>query len=480
MPFGFLRGTPRAVLLRAVILTAAIAVADWKIEGNIPLGFLYLFPMLLVGSVLGRWQIAAYATVCTALSEAFDSYEWNASTGIPRTILMFSAFFGMGLFVYETIRSRKEAAARSDAEQQLKILVESSPAAVFTADERGMVLLANEAAHRLFAVPEGALEGVCIYSYLPSLSNVHSPGGQTGFRTVMQCRGRRHNGEAFLADAWFSTYPSAAGPRLAAMVVDASEELRSREENSLHQLLAGSRLLVGAVSHEIRNVCGAIAMAHANLARAGGLAENRDFAALGDLIGSLERIAAMDLRQVTDQAGPTDLIAVLDEFAIVTGPALREDEVAFNVVTPPTVPRVWADRQSLLQVLLNLTSNSQRAMRSSDHRAITIEVSGDTGKVMVRFRDSGPGVSHPERLFHPFQHQAQATGLGLYLSRAFMRSFRGDLRFEPTARGACFILELTTATALSNTTAFHVQSDTNSAGGRSQSVSREPEPAARS
>ena len=34
------------------------------------------------------------------------------------------------------------------------------------------------------------------------------------FRTVMQCRGRREDGEAFLADIWFSTYRTSAGSRL--------------------------------------------------------------------------------------------------------------------------------------------------------------------------------------------------------------------------------------------------------------------------
>ncbi len=42
-------------------MIAVVAVADWRIEGNIPLGFLYLFPMLLVGNVLNRWQIASVA-----------------------------------------------------------------------------------------------------------------------------------------------------------------------------------------------------------------------------------------------------------------------------------------------------------------------------------------------------------------------------------------------------------------------------------
>lgn len=180
-----LRGTRTAVLTRAGLMTAAIAVVDWRIEGNIPLGFLYLFPMLLVGSVLTRWQIAGAAAVCTVLTELFDSFDWYLPSGIPRDILIFAAFFCMGLFVYEVIRSRqtalhhttemeREVLARSEAEEQLKVLVESSPAAVFTTNSEGVVLLGNEAAHRLFVVPPGTLPGRSIQDFLPSLVNVVS------------------------------------------------------------------------------------------------------------------------------------------------------------------------------------------------------------------------------------------------------------------------------------------------------------------
>ena len=252
-------------------MIALIAFADWRVEGNIPLGFLYLFPMLLVGSALNRWQIGVVAAVCTVLTEAFDSFQWFPEAGIPRDILIFAAFFGMGLFVYELMRSRQaalqhvqqieaEIEARKEAEEQLEVLVESSPAAIFTLDSSGRVLLANDAAHRLLALPAGSLPGRSIRQYLPSLLNVPAPHqNRPSFRTVMQCRGRREDGDVFLADIWFSTYWTSAGPRLAAMVADTSDDLRTREEFNLHQLMAGSRILVGAVSHEIRNVCGAIA-----------------------------------------------------------------------------------------------------------------------------------------------------------------------------------------------------------------------------
>src|SRR5580692_2994017 len=80
----FLRGTRTAVLSRAALMTVAIALVDWRIEGNVPLGFLYLFPMLLVGSVLTRWQIAVAAAFCTLLTELFDSFDWYFPAGIPR------------------------------------------------------------------------------------------------------------------------------------------------------------------------------------------------------------------------------------------------------------------------------------------------------------------------------------------------------------------------------------------------------------
>src|SRR5580698_6461135 len=105
----FLRGGTRAVLLKAGVLIAIIAFVDWRADKDVTLGFLYLFPMLMVGSVLQRWQIGLVAGLCTLLTEVFDSFEWRAASGVPRDILVFAAFLGMGLFVYEVVRSRLAA-----------------------------------------------------------------------------------------------------------------------------------------------------------------------------------------------------------------------------------------------------------------------------------------------------------------------------------------------------------------------------------
>jgi len=49
-------GSVLAVLLRAGLIIGFIAIADWRVNANIPLGFLYLFPMMLVGGRLNRFR----------------------------------------------------------------------------------------------------------------------------------------------------------------------------------------------------------------------------------------------------------------------------------------------------------------------------------------------------------------------------------------------------------------------------------------
>jgi signal transduction histidine kinase len=263
------------------------------------------------------------------------------------------------------------------------------------------------------------------------------------------------------------------------MVVDTSEDLRSREEVSFHQMLAASRILVGAVSHEVRNVCGAIAVVHENLARSGSLTGNKDFEALGTLIVALEKIAALDLRQTANQSASVDLQALLEELRIVVEPSLRDQGIELRWAIDPRLPVVRADRQSLMQVFLNLVKNSERAMLNQARGELCVTAAIENQRAVVRFRDNGCGVSHPDRLFRPFQQGAHATGLGLYLSRAFMRSFRGDLRYEPELKGSSFVVDLAPVLAESERENYGTR-DPDSAGGRPQLVPGKPQPVASS
>ena len=458
----FLRLSRAKLLFVAATMIVIVALIDWRVELNVSFGFLYLFPMLIVGSCLPRWQLAILGGLCTFLAERFAPFwfPWDPAAGVPRDIFMFAAYFGTALFAHESAKNRRltsqhvreveqEALLRRDAEQQLKALIESSPAAILTVDSAGRILMANQAAHRLLGFEPETLPGESIKDFLPPLARVlPADESRPSFRTAMQCSGRRRDGDVFLADVWFSTYKTSAGPRLAAMLVDSSEDLRDMEESSLHHLLFASRLAVGAVSHEIRNVCGAISVVHENLSRHPELAQSEDFRALGDLVEGLGKIATFELRQRagSEDLASVDLGSVLDELRIVTEHPLLESGVLVHWNVPKTLPSVWAERHNLLQVLLNITKNSQRAMENREVKELKVSARLEGERVVVRIRDTGHGISNPERLFQPFQEGAEATGLGLYLSRALVRTFNGDLRFEPGPSGCCFALDLVPAT----------------------------------
>jgi signal transduction histidine kinase len=61
---------------------------------------------------------------------------------------------------------------------------------------------------------------------------------------------------------------------------------------------------------------------------------------------------------------------------------------------------------------------------------------------IIRFEDTGTGIAAPENLFRPFLPGAESTGLGLYVSRAIMRSFGGELDYQPSSEGCCFAVVL--------------------------------------
>jgi two-component system sensor kinase FixL len=457
MTLGRLPVSARVTL--AVLLTVVVAVIDWRVDAPYAFAFLYLFPILLIGTVGERWHVVLTALACTALADVFDPFPFDLLAALPQDILIFTSLAGTGLFGYEVTRSRRqqaenlrrveaEAAARRAAEEQLEFLIGSSPVAILIMGSDCCVLRANQAAHRLLRVPDNGLPGRTIQPYLPALSRVPFLGEtRQTFRTEMQCRGRKEGGDVFLADVFFSTYQTAMGPRLAALVVDASEGLREREESGLEQLMDGSRILVGAVSHEVRNVCGAIGVIYENMARQQGLKSSKDFEALGSLVEALNKIASMELKQSKEMAiaGATELFEVFDELRIVLEPRCADAGIELRWQVPDELPPVWADRHRLLQVLLNLTKNSERALGNAPMKRIEITVEARASIVSVRVCDTGPGIAAADKLFQPFQKGADSTGLGLYLSRAFVRSFHGELRHDPSVSGCCFTIELAVA-----------------------------------
>jgi two-component system, LuxR family, sensor kinase FixL len=205
------------VLTISGIFILVIAIIDWRTERYVSLGFLYLFPIMFAAAFLPRWLVAVIGFVCALLAEEFSSLEPSP----VRLTFVALALVGCGLFVAELVRNRRLSLA---SQARLKVLVETSPAAIVTVDERGFIELANAAAVELLNPRAGNLIGDPVAAFLPELHHALRWEEAAQFRASMQCRGHRGNGEAFTADVWFSTYKEGANPKLAAIIADVSEE----------------------------------------------------------------------------------------------------------------------------------------------------------------------------------------------------------------------------------------------------------------
>ncbi|MCZ2149871.1 MAG: PAS domain-containing sensor histidine kinase [Bryobacterales bacterium] len=441
-------------------LLVLVIFADLLTGVDVSLGVLYVFPILPVSIMFNRWGIAISALILAVVRVVLTKYTSELETTM-RFFMSVAAYAGTGMFVAELARNRlmmgehyremeEQQALRREAEEHLRALAESSPAAIFTLDEQARILSGNRATRQLLGLGQNdELSGHSVVPHLPVLADaLRLETRSQFFRTAAQCQGTRKDGDLFVAQIWFSTYQTPQGRRLAAIAVDSSEEAREREEQNLKQLLDNNRIVAAAVSHEIRNVCSAIALVYANLRRTPGLEENQDFHAMSHLVEALGKIAATELQSKSPSTlAPLDLREVLNHLRIVVEPSWDEIDGTVRFELPASIPMVVADGFGLTQALLNLSQNSLRAVEASARKEFRISLTQGDGKVSIVIEDSGTGVSDPKRLFEPFQQGAQQVGLGLYLSRAILRSYGGDLRYEDSPQGCRFVAELRTAAA---------------------------------
>jgi PAS domain S-box-containing protein len=445
-----------------------IAAADALLLPDVSLGILYVIPILAASFFLTRIQIAFAALACTILREVFatqnslDSLlggQWLTEAVLARNMLIFGTFLVSGLFVSEVALNRRliaqhlsevreQVELRRRAEEELTVVVDTSPAPIFIVDGDGKIVEANASAHELLGLEQGLLLGTDLARFLPALATIPKPDSQTRpLRSTLECRGRRADGGSFIGQVWLSTYYTALGPRIAAIVLDTSESLRDRESGGLRALMLTSRILMGAVSHSVRNLCAAARVAYANLLRNADISGLADFQALGTVIRGLESIASADLSRSADRHISTvDPNTLLDEFRVVIEPGFDEDGIELRWWVPDKLPTILGHHYGLLHALLNLAQNSQRAMSYSKGRRLFTTTAEVMGPVLrIRLVDTGGGVPNPELLFKPFQAEAQGAGMGAYIAQSIIRSFEGDLRYEPVPGGSAFIMDLSIA-----------------------------------
>ncbi len=134
-----------------------------------------------------------------------------------------------------------------------------------------------------------------------------------------------------------------------------------------------------------------------------------------------------------------ETVRVLDALNSVT--ALMANElggVRLDIDVVPASLEVYADRQLLDQVLINLVRNAADATRDIDSPEMRLSAKLDFGRVIIRITDNGPGIPEEivDQIFVPFfTTRRTGSGIGLSLSRQIMTAHCGEIVVESGADG---------------------------------------------
>ena len=110
------------------------------------------------------------------------------------------------------------------------------------------------------------------------------------------------------------------------------------------------------------------------------------------------------------------------------GPAFLKTGATLDVIAGDDELTVRGDAAGLEQLFLNLLLNAAEALPAGGRA--TIGAQRESGSVLVRVEDDGPGIPEEvrERIFEPlFSTKETGTGLGLTISRRIVEAHRGDL-----------------------------------------------------
>ena len=163
------------------------------------------------------------------------------------------------------------------------------------------------------------------------------------------------------------------------------------------------------------------------------------------LITDLLNFARLERGKLEYRIEPVVIQDVIADLTPMIEPQVAIKHLTYEVRLPEHPILVIADREKLVQIILNLISNSVKFTPESGQ--ITVDVAeradeSDTGNVVfLRVSDTGIGIPADklESIFDPFVQLSQGlatrrdgTGLGLSISRALARAMGGDLRARST------------------------------------------------
>jgi signal transduction histidine kinase len=261
---------------------------------------------------------------------------------------------------------------------------------------------------------------------------------------------------------------------------------RKAEAEAISASQAKSHFLAN-MSHELRTPLNAI-LGFSNLMSHDSLLNpeqqeniniiNRSAEHLLELINDVLELSKIEAGIIDLDKQNFDLYRLLDNIEEIFQIKLQQKNISLNFVVAPNVPQyIYTDRKKLRSCLSNLIGN---AIKFTPQGSITLRVSfvdevGDeinitdsSSHLLFQVEDNGCGVSSDElkKLFDAFtqadagRKSLQGTGLGLTITRKFVRMMGGEVEVTSTlSKGSIFTFYIELDVTKNNPTTIQLGTD---------------------
>ncbi len=371
--------------------------------------------------------------------------------------------------VADVVALALEASERRSAETRFRTMFERSPdALVFFERETGTFNDCNEEALRLLRCTKAEIIGKHPWEIAPPFQPDGRPTKEAALAlpALVERTGSarfewqhgRGDGTDFPAEISVTSVEIEKRPMWLAVIRDVTarqeaEAEVARVQASLEQRVAARTAeferanrakseFLSRMSHELRTPMNSILGFGQILARKVAEGDQRKYVQhildagrhLLELINEVLDISRIESDQLRLSTEPVALAAAAREAMNLVQHLASEREVAVRDDFHEPDVFVMADRQRLMQVLVNLLSNGVKYNRRTGSVTITCFPAGERAQISIS--DTGPGIAADklDRLFSPFDRlgaedsEIEGTGLGLALSKRLVEHMGGALR----------------------------------------------------
>jgi PAS domain S-box-containing protein len=365
-------------------------------------------------------------------------------------------------------------------EARMHALLEAVVDGVISISERGVIQSFNPAAERLFGYREEEVIGQNVSILMPAPYREEHDGYiarylQSGEKRIIgigrEAVGLRKDGTIFpidlsVAEAWVGSERIFVGiirditerkrtdqslrdskaelEKVVAELQAKNEEIRSMTQQLWQAAkLASVGELAASIAHELNNPLATVTLrVESVLSRTPADDPRRraleiieqEAKRMGDLVANLLQFA----RRGREQGSTLDVRQEIVSAVELIQHHLRKRQIAVIQELAPETPAIFADRQKLRQVFLNLLTNAGDAMPSGGTlrlRCAPTQTADSLRAVLIEFEDTGVGIppEYLEKVLEPFfttKEEGKGTGLGLAICRRIIQEHRGSIQIS--------------------------------------------------